>query len=95
MTVVAWCAENGITPKTYYYRQRRVCEAIPEEAQTDKLPLLPSKEEPVFAEVTPAVRRKETDTAIIVRFGSAEMEIHNGAEPAVIKAALKLISKIC
>jgi hypothetical protein len=52
-------------------------------------------EEPTFAEVTPAVRYKEGGTAIIVRFGTAEMEIHNGAEPAVIEAALRLISKIC
>ena len=27
MTVKAWCAENGISEKTYYYRQRKVWDA--------------------------------------------------------------------
>ncbi len=26
MTVQEWCAENGISPKTYYYRLRKVRE---------------------------------------------------------------------
>lgn len=26
LTVKAWCNENGISPKTYYYRQKRIRE---------------------------------------------------------------------
>jgi len=95
MTVLAWCAEHEISTKTYYYRLRRVCEAIPEEAKTTKLPLPPSEEEPTFTEVTPSGRSRGRDAAITVRFGGAEMDIHNGAEPSVIEAALRLLSKIC
>jgi hypothetical protein len=95
MTVSAWCAEHGISTKTYYYRLRRVCEAIPEEAKAAKLPLPSSEEGLTFAEVTPASRCRERDAAVTVRFGSAEIDIHNGAEPAVIEAALRLLSRIC
>ena len=31
MTVQQWCAENGISVKTYYYRLRKVREAMPSE----------------------------------------------------------------
>lgn len=58
MTVSAWCAEHGITAKKYYYRLRRVCEAIPEETKADKIPLPQSIEATTFTEVTPPVRRK-------------------------------------
>lgn len=94
MTVSAWCTENGINEKTYYYRLKRVCEAIPE-AKSGNLPIPQKEEEPVFAEVTPAGRSRSTDTAITVRLGSVEMEIHNGAEPEAIEAALKALSRIC
>lgn len=41
MTVAAWCAKEGLSPKTYYYRLRRVCEAIPETGKRHVSELLP------------------------------------------------------
>jgi hypothetical protein len=32
LSVRSWCAQNGINPKTYYYRLRRVCEECVEAA---------------------------------------------------------------
>lgn len=92
-TVSAWCAEHEINTKTYYYRLKRVCEAIPEETIPAGLPLPKEAPEPAFAEVCSqhAVR----GAVITVRFGSAEMVIHNGAEPSVIEAALRALSRIC
>lgn len=95
MTVSAWCAEHGINPKTYYYRLKRVCEAIPEGAEPAKLPMPQKEAKPVFAEVTPTGRHKGSDAAITVRFGSAEMKIHNGAVAETIEAALRALSRIC
>lgn len=95
MTVSAWCEEHGINIKTYYYRMQRVCEGISEQAKPTNLPLLPSDKEATFAEITPSGRCRRQEAAITVRFGSAEMDIHNGAEPSVIEAALRLLSKIC
>lgn len=92
-TVSAWCVENGINTKTYYYRLKRVCEAIPEKAKQNRLPLPKEVSEPTFAEVMPAHTTK--DAVITVRFGSAELAIRNGAEPSVVEAALRVLSRIC
>lgn len=95
MTVSAWCTEHGISTKTYYYRLRRVCEAIPEETKPAGLPLPKEASEPAFAEVTPVGQHAARDAVITVRLGSAEMVIHNGAEPSVVEAALRALSRIC
>ncbi|MGI6636419.1 MAG: IS66 family insertion sequence element accessory protein TnpA [Christensenellales bacterium] len=45
MTVRAWCAENGISKKTNYYRQRKVWDAAQQqktEQDADMLGKLPS-----------------------------------------------------
>jgi hypothetical protein len=34
LSVRSWCAQNGISPKTYYYRLRRVREECVEAAPT-------------------------------------------------------------
>ena len=94
-TVSAWCAKNGINTKTYYYRLKRVCEAIPEETKPAGLPLPREASEPAFTEVTPVGQHAVRDAVIIVRFGGAEMVIHNGAESSVIEAALRALSRIC
>lgn len=94
-TVSAWCAENGISTKTYYYRLKRVCEAIPEKTKPAGLPLPKEASEPAFAEVTPIGQHTVRDAVITVRFGSAEIVIRNGAESSVIEAALKTLSRIC
>lgn len=95
MTVSAWCAEQGISPKTYYYRLKRVCEAIPEVTRPGYLSLPQGETQPMFAEVTAAGRCSRRDRAITVRFGCAEIDIHNGAEPGIIEAALRALSIIC
>jgi hypothetical protein len=91
-TVAAWCAENGITPKTYYYRLKRVCEAIPE----DKPASLPMPmERPVFAELASGDRVEEKTAVITIRVGGMEIEIPNGAETRTIEATLRVVSRIC
>ena len=46
LTVSEWCRQNGINPKTYYYRLKRVRNAVYNEIeQHDIVPVLP-KEEP-------------------------------------------------
>lgn len=46
LTVSEWCRQNGINPKTYYYRLKRVRNEVYNEIeQHDIVPVLP-KEEP-------------------------------------------------
>jgi hypothetical protein len=74
---------------------KRVCEAIPEETKQKKLPTPQNETSPVFAELTQTDQHTVRDAAITVRFGSAEMVIHNDAEPSVIEAALRALSRKC
>ena len=94
-TVTAWCEEHGINIKTYYYRQKSVCEAIPDMDRPVKLSYPSSDTEPTFTEVRTIGRYEKRDAAVTVRFGCAEMDIRNGADPKVIEATLRLLSKIC
>jgi len=91
MTVKSWCAQHGISIKTYYYRLKRLCEAIGEKNES----VSQNELEPVFAEITPANRSAIKDAVITVRFGNAEVVICNGAEPSAIEAAMLALSKIC
>jgi hypothetical protein len=94
ITVKSWCAQHGISTKTYYYRLKRLCEAIPETATVR--PALPQNEMgPVFTEITSSGRRLIIDAAITVRLGNAEIAIRNGADPSIIEAAMSALSRIC
>ncbi len=95
MTVSAWCREHDINTKTYYYRLRRLCEAIPEPTKPDNLSLPTGATEPLFADVTPAELTKRGPAAINIRMGSTEVEIRNGADAVTIEAALRALSRIC
>lgn len=66
---------------------------MPEEINQTKLPLPQETEPAVFAEVTPI--RRSVDAAITVQIGSAEIQIHNGADAEIIETALRALSKIC
>jgi hypothetical protein len=92
-TVLLWCAEHKISPKTYYYRLKHVCEAIPELSKPTSLPVRHEKDAPVFAQITPA-SRSSRDAAITLRFGSIEVQIHNGAETETIESALRVLTSI-
>ena len=95
MTAAAWCREHGISTKTYYYRLKRLCEALPEPAMPDSLPLPSCETEPLFAEIAPTEGTKRDSVAINIRMGSAEIEIRNGADAVTIEAALRALSRIC
>lgn len=95
MTVKSWCAQHGISAKTYYYRLRRFCEAVPEKAEPVKQALPQVQMEPVFTEITPTGRSAIKDAVITIRLGNAEVVIRNGAEPSTIEATMLALSRIC
>lgn len=92
-TVAVWCAEYGMSTKTYYYRLKRVCMAIPE-ASTRSMPVV-REEEPVFAELEPVEQVAQRKAFISVQIGSIEVRIPNGAETGTIEATLRAVSRIC
>lgn len=90
MTVKAWCKEQGMNPKTYYYRLRKVREAACLRVEENSCN---ENAGPVFAEV----RRPSfsSGAAVTLRMNGVALEIHNGAGADVIKNTLKALSQLC
>ena len=84
MTVRAWCQENGLSEKTYYYWQRRLFQTLSEQQQAIR--------QPAFAEITPAPNgRPSGGVAITVRIAGAEADIHSGADAATVETVLRIL----
>ena len=64
MMVAAWRAKEGLSPKTHYYRLRRVCEAIPETDKRHVGGLLPVGTESPLPEAAPRGRCEQEEGAL-------------------------------
>ena len=80
MTVRAWCRENGLSEKTYYYWQRRLFQALSEQQTVYKT---------AFAEVTTPVC--SGSVAVTVRIAGAVADIHPGADAATVETVLRIL----
>ena len=80
MTVRAWCRENGLSEKTYYYWQRRLFQTLSEQQTVYKT---------AFAEVTPPVC--SGNVAVTVRIAGAVADIHPGADAATVETVLRIL----
>ena len=93
MTVKAWCAENGVSEKSYYYRQRKVWEATqPETVGRGSLsqPALPAII-PCAAPIASAGQESAAAPALVLRNGTWTMEVAAGCDPALLHLALRAI----
>ena len=82
MTVRAWCQENGLSEKTYYYWQRRLFQTLSEQQVAH---------ETAFAEVTPPQPVCSGNVAVSVRISGVEANIHNGADSATVETVLRIL----
>ena len=82
MTVRAWCRENGLSEKTYYYWQRRLFQTLSEQQVSHKT---------AFAGVTPPQLVCPGKVAVTVRIAGAEANIHNGADSATVETVLRIL----
>jgi len=94
-TVSEWCSENGINEKSYYYRQKKVCDAVPDLRKAAVMPVAHSNSAIHFAEITPGVQKRDSRPGVTVRLGKTEVHIQNGAETATIETVLRVLSGIC
>ena len=76
LTVRQWCADNGITPNTYYRWQKRVYNAV----RAERNP---------FIEVP--IAKPNGEIAVSVELNGVTADIRNGAEEATILAVLRAI----
>ena len=85
MTVRAWCQEQGLNEKTYYHRQKQVCNALPERFG-----------QPVqFAEVSQPALSTRPDGGVRIRIGAAEISVGNGADLALLREVVLIVARTC
>ncbi len=94
-TVSAWCAEHNINPKSYYYWLKRVrtaaCEALPSLSAGNN-PIVPVNMPVPTAGTGPAAQESSSD--IVLRFGTATLEISNNASATLIVNTLKALQNV-
>ena len=92
MTIRAWCEENNVGEKAFYYWQRKfrneVCNII--EQNAPKALALPS-----FAEIRITQPTNTECIAAIIRVGEITAEIHNGADSATIESVIRTLIMSC
>ncbi len=87
MTVRAWCREHGLNEKTYYHRQKQVCNAIP--ANCAAVPVQ-------FAEVgQPETAPQKSGAAIQIHIGNAKIDVSSGADLFLLRDVIRIVSGIC
>ena len=92
-TVVAWCEENGINIKTYYYWLRKLRlrmmneQSLPAARQSESLPCLKKLEVQVPV--------SNTQTAVMIHLPTATLEIRNGASQQTFEAVLLALKSVC
>jgi hypothetical protein len=89
-SISAWCSENDINEKTYYYRQHKVCAALPANLETRS-----TEREIAFAEVPKDWNRAASKGTITVRMRGVEIDIPNGADPRLVEMVLRYAGVSC
>ena len=94
-TTSAWCADNNVNIKSYYYWLKRVrlaaCETLPalHSTQQQIVPVqLP------LSRLDAGVPAMNSPAAIVVRLGAITLELHNFATPALIETTLKALQNV-
>ena len=89
-SIAAWCEENGINIKTYYFWQKRVWD---KETQT-LIPVgqnqLPKPQGVQFAQVNLGMETS-SDADIVIRKDDWTVEIRNTANPALLSTVLQAV----
>ena len=76
MTVKAWCSQNGLSEKTYYYWQRKLFQAS-------------KQEETRFVEITGKGLGENDTAAATIQANGFIAKIHNGADRETLTALLE------
>lgn len=88
MTVIAWCSQNNVNIKSYYYWLRRVrsltCESGALEVRRNEQPIVPI-----------AIRQTKTPAIITIHLPSISVDIHDGASRETIEAVLAALKTVC
>lgn len=95
-TVKSWCSENRVRINKYYYWLRKIriaaCKALPSKNPEEQIvPLDTSKLSSIIPENAAYVSSEATQADIVIRLGSAVLEIHNGASASLIESTIRVL----
>lgn len=96
MTVKAWCEQQGIVPKTYYYWLRKVRERALENVPVPASSIVPAAESPVKLrklEIKSPVSGMQA--AVIVHLPQATVEVAQGTDQQTVEAVLLALKSVC
>jgi hypothetical protein len=90
MTIAAWCGQNNINKKSYYYYLKKLrtiaCESKELPACNSEQPIVPLS----------FTQTKESSTAAItIHLPSVSIDIQEGASKGTIEAVLAALKNIC
>lgn len=88
ITVVSWCSQNNVNPKSYYYWLRKIRSLARE-------PGTLTGQENVQPIVPVALRQIKTTAAVTIHLPSISVDIHDGASRETIEAVLAALKTIC
>lgn len=96
MSVRAWCEQQGISAKTYYYWLRKVRERAMENAPVPTSMQLPQSEEKIsFKQLTVQAPVSGMQAAVIVHLPQATVEIAQGTDQQTVEAVLLALRSVC
>jgi hypothetical protein len=87
-TVVAWCNQNNVNTKTYYYWLRKIrslaCESGALVTRRNEQPIVPV-----------ALQETNATVAVTIHLPSISVDIHDGTSKETIEAVLSALRTIC
>jgi len=95
ITVKAWCQENNIDQKQFFYWQRRIREELCTSVQTQE-----EEQTKVFAPLQINGCNKETSRSalfrpdLVINIGDYRLELGNETSPELLKSVLKVIHHV-
>ncbi|EMS69213.1 IS66 family insertion sequence element accessory protein TnpA [Ruminiclostridium cellobioparum] len=92
MTVKAWCQENSINEKQFFYWQRRVREEI--SSLSSELPVAMQNTAFVPLKVSDNRTDKYFSPVMVLSIGNSRLELSNQTSPELLASILKVLGHV-
>ena len=91
LSIKDWCAQNGVNSKTYYYRQRRVFEAIGNRPfEHTNRAMTPATDSVEFA---PLRSESCSPNVLKLHLPGGTLEIPEGYDPQTLRAIIQVLQE--
>ena len=95
MTIEAWCQNNGIKRKIYYYRLKKVREAALACIHKDQMPIVNEGNASCFAKLEVQSAASNSAAAIVIHLPQATLEVTNDASQRTLEAVFLALKATC